>query len=71
MARTHPFAEDDARPKPHASEGVTPTRHTGSPTKQGKVESMTRKSTSEMRRHTASQADTGMIQTNGLIACPC
>jgi hypothetical protein len=31
MARTHPFAEDDARPKPRASEGVTPTRHTGSP----------------------------------------
>src|SRR5260370_655571 len=31
MARTHPFAEDDAWPKPHASEGVTRTRRTGSP----------------------------------------
>src|ERR1700677_1798078 len=24
MARTHPFAETGARPKPHATEGVTP-----------------------------------------------
>jgi hypothetical protein len=38
MARTHPFAEDDARPKPHASEGVTQTRKTGSPTRQGKID---------------------------------
>jgi len=59
-----------ARPKPHASEGVTPTRHTGDPRGRREIDAFMAWFTPGSRSPTVSRPARWIIHTDGLVACP-
>ena len=59
-----------ARPKPHASEGVTPTQHTGNPRGRREIDAFMAWFTPGPRSPTVSRPVRWIIHTDGLVACP-
>ena len=69
MVRTHPFAKDGDRPKPHASEGVTPTRHTGHSSGQRQSEPSWPGRPTGKCRYTRFRTGRRSFPIDGLAAC--